>query len=203
MKHIAVIVFAVMLLTGTGGQAFAGEGHDQECMGCHNMHYAKGDYAMGVAPYTKVNNPARTKAGNPAESIDALCLGCHNENEGIKPINFHTTHPTGITPTSNTKVPPKLLWDGKLTCVSCHNPHPSNVNYRYLVMQTNKGADMGVFCAKCHPEQSAPETVKKAESAPIHADIAGPPIVKVQPPVKAPVEEKKPAAPFMAPPKKP
>ena len=172
----------LMILCILVGLAFAGlawaEGpHDMQCMDCHTTHYAKGSYAIGVQPKIELN-PARTKSAANVEAIDALCLGCHNEDSGIKPVKIHQTHPTSVKPTY-AKVPEKLLWDGKMTCVSCHNPHPSNTNYMYLIVSTSKGKDMGVFCAQCHPEQSHPDTVKKAEAAPLKIDLAQPPIVRV------------------------
>lgn len=153
--------------------------HDMECMECHSTHYAKGDYAIGVKPLFS-DNPARTRSGPKVEDIDALCLGCHNDEEGILPVSMHTTHPSGITPVY-TKVPRELLKDGVFSCVSCHNPHPSNANYKYLVMPTAEGANMGTFCAKCHPAQSDPESVAAAATIKITADGTGAPIVKVKP----------------------
>ena len=32
-----------------------------------------------------------------------------------------------------------------------HDPHPSNPYYKYLRVDTNKGAKMDNFCAACHP----------------------------------------------------
>jgi|GEM_PF-1025331 len=176
MKKVLVLL-SFVALCGLAGPAAAEGPHDMQCMDCHTTHYAKGSFAIGVQPKSE-SNPARTKTGSNVEAIDALCLGCHNEDQGIKPIKIHTTHPTSVKPTYS-KVPEKLLWEGKLTCVSCHNPHPSNPNYMYLVVQTNKGKDMGLFCAQCHPDQSSPETVKKAETTPMKNDPAQPPIVRV------------------------
>lgn len=176
MKKV-VMTFCFVACCCWAGMAGAEGPHDMQCMDCHTTHYAKGSYAIGVKPKIELN-PARTRSSANVEAIDALCLGCHNEEQGIKPVKIHTTHPTSIKPTY-AKVPEKLLWEGKLTCVSCHNPHPSNQNHMYLIVQTNKGKDMGVFCAQCHPEQSSPETVKKADNAPLKIDLAQPPIIRV------------------------
>lgn len=176
VKKVFVLFIAGFIMCLAGAAAAEGP-HDMDCKDCHTTHYAKGSYAFGVQPKVEMN-PARTKTGANVDVIDSLCLGCHNENKGIKPIKMHTTHPTSVRPTS-AKVPPKLLWDGKLTCASCHNPHPSNPNYMYLVIPTNKGNNMGTFCAACHPDQSSPETVKKAVSATIRSDSAQAPIVLV------------------------
>lgn len=196
-------VFALLvagLVVCLAGTALAEGPHDLNCMDCHTTHYAKGDYAFGVQPKVMMN-PARTRTSADIDSLDALCLGCHNDETGIKPIKMHTTHPTSIRPVS-AKVPAKLLWDGKLTCVSCHNPHPSNANSKYLVVQT-KGAGMGTFCAVCHPDQSSPEIMKKMSSVVIHSDAAQAPIVQVTgvkaAPKATPVVKKPAPAPAKAP----
>lgn len=138
-------------MVGVSSQAVQAAGpHDANCVSCHNVHYAKGNFIIGPQPNTSMDNPA---ANAKVAGVDALCLGCHNDAEGIMPIHLNTTHPTGVAPTY-VKVPEKLLRDGKLTCVSCHNPHPSNANYKYLVADTKKGSNMGVFCAVCHGEQA-------------------------------------------------
>jgi len=151
MKSKFLSAALAMVIIGVASQsALAAGPHDANCVSCHNLHYAKGNFIIGPQPNTSVDNPAaNAKVGG----IDSLCLGCHNEAEGIMPIHLSTTHPTGVTPTY-VKVPAKLLRDGKMSCVSCHNPHPSNSNYKYLVVDTKKGNNMGVFCAVCHVEQA-------------------------------------------------
>lgn len=178
MKTLLMALCVVALGLATAGPLCAEGPHDMDCMECHTTHYAKGDYAIGVQPLTDMANPARTSTRPNAENIDAICLGCHNDNEGILPVNLHTTHPTGVKPTYTT-VPANLLWEGVFTCTSCHNPHPSNANYAYLVVDTAGGKNMGTFCAKCHPGQSDPATVVDANGQPIFADPNVPPVVRV------------------------
>lgn len=168
-----IIVLAALMVLGIAAAAQALGPHDMECVECHSTHYAKGDYITAVEP-VNAENPARTAVSTP---IDALCLGCH-DGSGASEISLHTTHPTGVRPTY-TNVPGELLWDGVFTCVSCHNPHPSNGNYKYLVMDTADGASMGTFCAKCHPGQSDPDSVAAAGSAAVTTDTAGAPIVPI------------------------
>lgn len=151
MKGKFLSVALGVVIIGFGSQSAQAAGpHDANCVSCHNVHYAKGNFIIGPQPNTSMDNPAaNAKTGG----VDALCLGCHNAAEGIMPIHLSTTHPTGVTPTY-VKVPEKLLLDGKMSCISCHNPHPSNANYKYLVADTKKGNSMGVFCAVCHSEQA-------------------------------------------------
>ncbi|MBU1229921.1 MAG: cytochrome C [Proteobacteria bacterium] len=177
MKKVPVLLLIAGFIVCLAGVAAAEGPHDMQCMDCHTTHYSKGSYAFGVQPKVEMN-PARTRTSSDVDAIDALCLGCHNEETGIKPIKMHTSHPTSVRPIF-AKVPPKLLWDGKLTCVSCHNPHPSNANHKYLVVPTSKGSSMGTFCAVCHPDQSSSETMKMAASVTIKSDPAQAPIVLV------------------------
>jgi len=165
MNRSFLVAVLTALLAGAGSQvALASGPHDANCVSCHNPHYAKGSYIIGVQPNSNMDNPsANSKIGG----IDTLCLGCHNESEGIMPIHLATTHPTGVAPTY-VKVPEKMLRDGKMSCVSCHNPHPSNNNYKYLVVDTKKGNDMGVFCAVCHSEQADTAERNSAGSAPLN-----------------------------------
>jgi predicted CXXCH cytochrome family protein len=148
-KFLFVALAAAIIGFGSQSAQAAGP-HDANCVSCHNVHYAKGNFIIGPQPNTSMDNPA---ANAKVAGVDALCLGCHNDAEGIMPIHLSTTHPTGVAPTY-VKVPEKLLRDGKMSCVSCHNPHPSNTNYKYLVADTKKGNNMGVFCAVCHGEQA-------------------------------------------------
>ncbi len=178
MKKLLMALCVLAFGCATAGPLHAEGPHDMDCMGCHTTHYAKGDYAIGVQPLTDTDNPARTRIGPKAADIDAICLGCHNDDQGIIPVNLHTTHPTGVKPTY-TSVPANLLWEGVFTCTSCHDPHPSNANYAYLVVDTNGGKDMGTFCAKCHPGQSDPATVVDSNGKSIMADPNVPPIVRV------------------------
>jgi len=150
-KKALLAAAAVVLAAGTSWAAGAHDG--MQCTGCHNIHYAKGPIIFEVAP----NATAMPKgAVNPSKSIAALCLGCHGDADkggmGILPISAHTTHPFGsrVNP-KVAKVPEGLLRDGAMDCVSCHDPHPSNPNYKYLRVDTSGGKKMADFCDLCHP----------------------------------------------------
>jgi predicted CXXCH cytochrome family protein len=131
--------------------AFAYGPHDPNCVECHSIHKAKGKAILAVEPLTKDKNPA---TGNPTAGDVALCLGCHNDAQGIIPIQLMKTHPVGMKP-NKVSVPAELLRaDGTLGCGSCHNPHPSNPNYKYLQGSVPKAADLGKFCALCHKDKA-------------------------------------------------
>jgi predicted CXXCH cytochrome family protein len=173
-KSLSLWLAALLLVFWAQTTQAAGP-HDENCIGCHNIHYAKGDFIIGSQPNTMLDNPATNAKTN---GIEALCLGCHNESEGIMPIHLTTTHPTGVAPTY-VKVPEQLLRDGKFSCISCHNPHPANANYKYLVVDTQKGSQMGVFCAVCHNEQASAEARKGSKSANISSGPRVNPRVKI------------------------
>jgi len=126
-----------------------------DCLGCHDPHYAKAQKIFKVKNEVIVN----PRTGDRIDDVSALCLGCHNIPQfggaGIRPIHLHMTHPVNVLP--NTKianVPHKLLRSNKLQCISCHDPHPSNPNWRYLRVDTEGGTKVGNFCQMCHPAKA-------------------------------------------------
>ncbi|WP_025321247.1 cytochrome c3 family protein [Deferrisoma camini] len=158
MRKLLVAAVAVVLAAPA---AWAYGPHDPNCVECHSIHYAKGRAILAVAPNTAEKNPA---TGKNAADDAALCLGCHNEDEGIIPIHLAQTHPVGMKP-KKVKVPADLLRkDGTLGCTSCHNPHPSNPNYKYLRGTVAKGSELGKFCAICHGDKVDKGAFAKAPS---------------------------------------
>ncbi len=158
--HKLLIAVAAVFFAAT---AFAYGPHDNSCVECHSLHYAKGDSIIGIKPNTMEKNPS-TGAG--ASDDISLCLGCHNDDEGIMPILLSSTHPVGMKP-GKVKVPAELLTSkGTLGCVSCHDPHPSNPNYQYLRGDVKKSGQLGKFCALCHKEKvDMSEFAPKKEAA--------------------------------------
>lgn len=145
------LVIAALSLGLAAPAAFAYGPHDPNCVECHSIHEAKGAVILAVAPLTTMKNP---KTGKGAEGVQSLCLGCHNESEGIIPIDLMKTHPVGMKP-NKVKVPADALAaDGSLTCTSCHDPHPANSNYKYLrAKDVPKSSQIGKFCAVCHGDK--------------------------------------------------
>lgn len=180
MKRVITAAVFAALAVFWCSQVLAIGPHDMDCMECHSTHYAKADYLIAVEPDTRMVNPATTRVRMTPAEIDSLCLGCHNDDMGIMPVNLSTTHPTGVKP-ARTPVPQELLWDGVFVCTSCHDPHPSNPNARYLIVQTEQDG-MGVFCAQCHPQQTDPDVMNMANGVQIRNDPAHPPIVSIETP---------------------
>jgi predicted CXXCH cytochrome family protein len=155
MRILPAFLFVLLLLLPA--VVFAAGGHEPlSCTGCHGIHTAKGDIIFVVAP----NNKELDASGKPYSGVTALCLGCHSVNGGmgILPVAGKHSHPYGIKPNPKVaKVPSNVLRNGKLGCVGCHDPHPSNPNKRYLRV----GGDMANFCSLCHSSKSG----KKIDSS--------------------------------------
>jgi predicted CXXCH cytochrome family protein len=135
--------------------ALAAGGHDAVgCTGCHSLHGAKGEVIFAVAPNKKYLNP---KTNQPYTGTTALCLACHAEpdrgGQGYAPVSQHS-HPFGLASVNPrvAKVPSELLGEGgRFECMGCHDPHPSNPNYKYLRVSVGpKGEKMDAFCGACH-----------------------------------------------------
>lgn len=151
------ILSVLIALLALPALSYAAGAHDGlNCVGCHGIHTAKGEIIFAVAPNTKSINP---KTKTPYKTTTALCLGCHETIDkggmGIMPVSSAMSHPYGIKPIEKVaSVPDVFLREGNLECVGCHDPHPSNPNYKYLRVDTKKGAEMQAFCAMCHSSKA-------------------------------------------------
>ncbi|MEE9523968.1 MAG: cytochrome c3 family protein, partial [Thermodesulfovibrionales bacterium] len=162
---IAIAALALCFSVTAPNAALAVGAHDSfSCTGCHSIHDAKGNIIFAIPANTKDVN-AKTK--KPFTDITALCLGCHQSPEkggmGINPISQHVSHPFGIKKVNSkiASVPDSLLRSGKFECISCHDPHPSNPNYKYLRAATSNGSDMQNFCIICHRMKADPTVAAK------------------------------------------
>jgi predicted CXXCH cytochrome family protein len=154
VRRFALVVLASALPM----TALAAGGHDSVgCNGCHAIHTAKGEIIFAVGPNKQAVNP---KTKQPYTGTTALCLGCHEETskggQGYAPVSAHISHPYGLASVNSkvAKVPAELLREGgRFECLGCHDPHPSNPNYKYLRVDTAKGNKMDAFCGVCHPSK--------------------------------------------------
>jgi predicted CXXCH cytochrome family protein len=145
----------VSMLALAPALAFAAGGHDSVgCGGCHSLHAAKGENIFAVAPNTKYLNP---KTKQPYGGTTGLCLACHQDSDkggqGYAPVSQHMSHPFGLSSVNPkvAKVPPELLRDNRFECMGCHDPHPSNPNFKYLRVDVGaKGQNIDRFCGVCH-----------------------------------------------------
>ena len=157
MKKIVTFLFVLLVLVPVC--VFAGEGHE-ECALCHGAHTAVGPGLLTTKVDTTTVNPATEK---PLGRVDAMCMACHADEPnglGYRPVAMENTHPSGITPVK-VKLPADAKGfkgeEDKLTCMGCHDPHPSNPNYMYLRGPTVSAGNTQAFCVWCHPEQAPKE----------------------------------------------
>ena len=128
--------------------AYAG-GHE-DCNMCHENASNK-DYTLIVEPDSDTINPTTRK---PYGKTDALCVSCHE-------LHSKTSHPVGIAPNpEKVTVPEDALrfagQEGKISCASCHNPHPENKNYKYLRWPPESVYNLARFCTNCHASKGTP-----------------------------------------------
>ncbi len=155
MHVLKVIPLALATLLPFAARA-AGAHDAVGCSGCHPRKAVQGAFA--VAPNTKYLDP---KTNQPYPGTTALCLACHQDTDkggqGYAPVSRHTSHPFGLASVNPkiAKVPPDMLKNGRFECMSCHDPHPSNPNYKYLRMDVGpKGQNLDRFCALCHASKA-------------------------------------------------
>jgi predicted CXXCH cytochrome family protein len=73
---------------------------------------------------------------------EELCLSCHGQQEKLKTHN----HPYNVTPKKPLRVDLKLTEDGKLECLSCHEPHSAKVEHLLTGIQE-------FSCISCHDDK--------------------------------------------------
>ena len=110
----------------------------QLCRNCHNC-------ARGMA--CLINSAHIGNASN-IQSISDACLQCHNSQPPALQTT-HADHPVNITytqkPGYNQITDPRLvLVNGKITCITCHDPYQSEPNR--LAMPN----DNSRLCLSCH-----------------------------------------------------
>ena len=143
MKKAALAALMILLAPAS---LWAFGSHDNECVECHGVHTAQGSALIGVEPF----EPQNPSTGTLVQDSSSLCLGCHSDQGGVLEVDLMKTHPIGIIPKRASVPAENLSLEGTLTCTSCHDPHPSNPNYKYLRVGTSEGRKMGAFCAYCH-----------------------------------------------------
>jgi predicted CXXCH cytochrome family protein len=137
--------------------ALAFGGHEKlGCAGCHAIHAGRGAALAAVAPVQRID-PLTGALHGP---LTAMCLACHADakdgGRGIAPVSQHMQHPfSRERPDPRiARVPPELLRGERFECVSCHDPHPSNPNYRYLRLAARGSPSVSELCSICHARKA-------------------------------------------------
>jgi len=115
-----------MLLLGSAGACYAASVPDapqpampeikRDCTTCHVSHGSGGMLVL-------------------KEPVAQLCIGCHPDRKGS------AEHKVDVAPSMT--VPGLPLIEGKVTCITCHDPH-SNSNGKMLRIGPEK------LCLACH-----------------------------------------------------
>lgn len=129
LKSIFLASLAVMLVSLVASvglwSSFTGGGHDfrGRCDFCH------------------LQQPTGGEIGRFARDISFLCLECHSTAAS-------NSHPIGVTPSMAVPELFPLDWSGRMTCVTCHDPHNDGSDAELNFMRTAaRGKD---FCDACH-----------------------------------------------------
>jgi predicted CXXCH cytochrome family protein len=128
------------------------------CLNCHGDEEYKAQLKELGADISFLEDEPEAMPEGTTTPLDEMLLGA--VDVGFMIIDLHESHPVGIV--SEKVVLPEesrgFKWqENQLTCVGCHDHHPSNPNYKYLRWPTNKGQDMNSFCAHCHTDKIKPE----------------------------------------------
>ena len=129
-----------------------GEKSHENCNLCHKDVSGE-NYKLLVDTNSKAINPSTDKAYG---RIDSLCVSCHD-------LKSKTSHPVGVIPTGEVDVPTEALGfpgqEDKISCLSCHNPHPENANYKYLRWPPENQYNLAQFCLSCHINKGIKQSV--------------------------------------------
>jgi len=112
---VIFLLFAMLFIT-TAGYAFSAAKH--ECDYCHTPHDIAGGSVL-KAP------------------LSDLCLGCHPDRKSPK------EHKVDIVPSMQVRDLP-LSKDGKITCITCHDPHGKSGQSKL------RRISLSELCLRCH-----------------------------------------------------
>jgi tetratricopeptide (TPR) repeat protein len=118
----------------------------RRCGMCH-LDVERGILHRFIEQETDRINPF---TGKPFGRVEAICTTCHT--------SLHLAHPVGIIPDpKKVTLPPEAIGfkgeEDRLTCMSCHDWHPTNTSYKYLRWQVESAEETGRFCLHCHEEK--------------------------------------------------
>jgi predicted CXXCH cytochrome family protein len=146
-RSLLLPVLVGVLLLPIAASAAGGHGK----VGCNGCHANK----EVMAGNKKLLDPATHQ---PYAGSTGICLACHETAEaggkGFLPVSQQHSHPFALASVNpkRAKVPADLMVKDRFGCMSCHDPHPSNGNYKYLRSDVGASGDkMDAFCARCHP----------------------------------------------------
>jgi len=87
--------------------------------------------------------PQEGQPGIFVQDIDFLCKTCHQIIEG-------SSHPSEITPSMKLPAGFTVDWQGRITCTTCHDPHPRDLDGNPFMLKSAKRGKQ--FCVSCHKD---------------------------------------------------
>ena len=134
------------------------------CLSCHSPQAGDVGYTDIAEPLQEdeLESEPETELEGTTAVLDEMEL--KPVDVGFRVIDLHKTHPVGIVPRKVVLPPEARGFKGQedqLTCLGCHNHHPSNPNYKYLRWPADKGKNINKFCAHCHPDKVKPPGAKR------------------------------------------
>ncbi|ORJ59599.1 cytochrome c3 family protein [Geothermobacter hydrogeniphilus] len=126
-----LLIFSCILV-GIGSSAFIGFGRDN---GPHDF--------TGKCEQCHLVAPQKGQPGIFVQDIDSLCESCHQIVES-------NSHPSKVAPSMKLPKGFTVDWQGRITCTTCHNPHPDNVADNPFMLRSSKRGKQ--FCVSCHKD---------------------------------------------------
>ncbi|RNC72759.1 MAG: cytochrome C [Desulfuromonadales bacterium] len=123
--------------------ALCNECHEDKAAEFRKRKYIHGPIAGGMCEVC--HDPhGSNHYGQLKAPVNELCLSCH---EAIKKTPHVVRTSTGEGhPVGGRKDPSALKSGREMSCISCHNPHASDVRYFFV----NNAEDRMVLCQMCH-----------------------------------------------------
>jgi predicted CXXCH cytochrome family protein len=118
LRYLLVGSMTLLLMSNPLVAQEGDRGYHKECIDCHKE---------------KDSKELKTE-------VNALCLGCH-------PQSIERDHPINIKPAIQPKNLP-LDSEGKINCITCHEPHGKGTVESLLRMDFNQ------LCQECHKIRS-------------------------------------------------
>lgn len=96
---------------------------DGQCNGCHDPHSTNNEWVL-------------------KKSSEEICLNCHKPKSTLK----NHKHPFNVKPKNKLMANLELTAEGRLECLSCHNPHSSK--RRFMLK-----SETDTICVGCHKDK--------------------------------------------------
>lgn len=116
-------------------KAIVGSAHDKDklnCVSCHKIHNSDNKNLL-------------------INSLENVCYDCHSKGKIAKEklVGEHS-HPVNISPSNKITTSNGKFIEGKIMCVSCHDPHNPGKLGNFLI---NNPKNTDILCLNCHKDK--------------------------------------------------